>query len=227
MIHWLPAGPEKVLGRFADDPAQPDPALAKVLTPAETADWRNKRATPAGRSWLLGRLAAKNAAGRLWGLPPEAVEVRTGPEGRPDVRPLRPPLAGAGLHVSISHTPGAAAGAAGPAPVGVDIERRERPLSERVRAWAFDGAERALIDAADPGLPWPPALALWCAKEAAAKSWGRGLLNHLSRVRATGADWAAGRLTVAWLDAEAPATAEARLLISGDYLLALAERGEF
>jgi 4'-phosphopantetheinyl transferase len=223
MIQWLPTVGGTRLAFLPDDPARPDQAFGEWLTPHETEDWRAKAAAPTGRHWLLGRLAAKAAAGSFWNLPPQAVEVRSGPEGRPEARPLgpaRPPA-----WISISHTRGAALGAAGERPLGVDIERLDRGLGGRVQGWAFSEAEQALLTTAGAASPWPAALALWCAKEAAAKSWGRGLLNHVGRVRVTGADWPEGRLTVAWLEAEAPARAEARLTICGEYLLALAESG--
>lgn len=79
-----------------------------------------------------------------------------------------------------------------------------------------------LAEAAPP--LWPAHLALWCAREAGAKAWGLGLLNHLEQVRVGRADWAAGRLRVDWLGPE-PVSIWADLITAGDYLLALAGDG--
>jgi phosphopantetheinyl transferase (holo-ACP synthase) len=85
--------------------------------------------------------------------------------------------------------------------------------------WSSTPGERRL---AETSRRFPARLALWCAKEAAAKSWGRGLLEHLPRVRVTEADWPAGRLTVAWRGREG-GISEVRLARWDDYLVALAQ----
>ena len=191
-------------------------------------------APAAHRSWLLGRLAAKEAVGRLWNLPPAAVEVLKGPDGAPVAASSQRALAVGCL--SISHTSDAAVAVAAETPVGVDLERLDRPVSPRAWRWAFSPAEQKMLEEADGG--YPPELALWCAKEAAAKSWGRGLLNHLNQVRVLQADWPAGRITVGWLPDETPADgatedfpdgsgpdrAEVQLMIYDRFLAALAEK---
>lgn len=227
-----------------DDPECPASILSAGLTPRELAEGRQKIAPAAHRSWLLGRLAAKEAVGRLWNLPPAEVEVLKSPSGAPLAGSYsRPSALG---RVSISHTAGAAvAAAAVDVSVGVDLERLDRTISRRVWRWAFSPEEQKMLEGASGR--FPPELALWCAKEAAAKSWGRGLLNHLRRVRATRADWTDGRMEVGWFPDQAPADgtancsgvgpdcsqsasdrlrAEVRLLIYDGYLAALAEKTE-
>ncbi|MDR3038407.1 MAG: 4'-phosphopantetheinyl transferase superfamily protein [Candidatus Adiutrix sp.] len=103
--------------------------------------------------------------------------------------------------------------------MGLDLEPWTRPIADRAWEWAFSPGERRLAEGVSG---FPARLALWCAKEAAAKSWGRGLLNHLGRVRVSGADWPAGRLTVAWLGREA-AVREVRLSRWDSWLVALAQ----
>ncbi len=236
-IDWPPAPGGIFLALIPDRPALILADWLDFFSVRELAEGRSKASPTAGRNWFLGRLAAKAAAGRLWGLDPARVEVLHGQDGRPVLFSPDGPLE-AGL-VSISHTAGAAVGAAGPAPVGVDLERRDRRLTDRLARWAFTGLERELAASA-PSRSFPGLLALWCAREAAAKSWGRALLNHLDRVRVVAADWPAGRLTVAWLERvprepetslqpDRPrehdpggARAEVHLLVFDEYVLALA-----
>lgn len=211
-----------------DDPECPSSLLSMDLTDRERKEGRQKSAPAAYRGWLLGRLAAKEAVGRLWHLPPAAVEVLKGPDGAPRASSGERVLAAGG--VSISHTSDAAVAVAAEAPVGVDLERLDRPVSPRTWRWAFSPEEQKLLDGAADR--FPPELALWCAKEAAAKAWGRGLLNHLNRVRVLRADWPAGRMTVGWVrdenrtDGLGPHLAEVRLMIYGRHLAALAEKVE-
>ena|GEM_PF-2104883 len=202
------------LALLPDDPALDPDCWSSLFSPPEWAEGRQKSAPAAFRAWFLGRLAAKAAVGRQWGRRPDQVEILKGSRGRPE-------LVGGG-HVSISHTDGAAVAAAGPEPLGLDLERRDRLISERLQRWAFTGSELELAEAAPPF--WPGPLALWCAREAGAKAWGRGLLNHLEQVRVGWADWAAGRLRVDWLGSE-PASIWVDLINAGDYLLALAGDG--
>ena len=216
-LHWLPAPAGLFLAGLKDDPAWLTAELSDLFSPREL-DGRDRTADAAARSWFLGRLAAKAAAGRRWRLPLDSAEIRPGPEGRP--WSFRLEAATPDGFISLSHTSGAAAAVAAAVPVGLDLELRDRPISDRVWTWVFTPAERSLAAGETAG--FPSRLALWCAKEAAAKSWGRGLLNNLDRVRVTGADWPSGRLTAAWLG---PKRAEGRvsLLKWDDYLLALAQ----
>lgn len=225
-----------------DDPSYPSSLLAGELTAGERQEGQRKTAPAAYRNWLLGRLAAKAALGRLWNLPPEAVEVLKGPGGAPLARSdARPSATG---WVSISHTGGAAMAAAADVPIGVDLERLDRRISPGVWRWAFSQAEQKMLGGISGR--FPRELALWCAKESAGKSWGRGLLNHLHQVRIIHADWADERITVGWFQDEIRAgkgaagacphggsdgvscicQAEVRLLIYEGYMAALAEKAE-
>lgn len=231
VVHWLPAPNGLKLALLEDNPALTDDMYSGYLSFSEKVREKLKTSPSVRRNWLLGRLATKIAAESLW--PESEMEVVRGPQGRP--------LFGfgrrVGRHVSISHTGGAALAAVGEIPVGVDLERAERFLSQRVLGFAFSPAELELIpggggfigpgDSPDSGdssgranFPW--ALALWCAREAAAKSRGLGLLNHLRQVRVTGADWPAGQLTVDWVGEGEPWRAKVFLQITGPWLTALA-----
>jgi phosphopantetheinyl transferase len=208
-VQWLPAPQGLCLAAVKDDPAWADQDLTTLLSPRELAA---RRSGAAARDWLLGRLTAKAAAGRRWRLP---LEIRPGPSGRPWSFQAEAPVG----FLSLSHTRGAAAAAAADRPVGLDLEPWSRDMSDRAWTWAFTPEERRLAETGDY---FPARLALWCAKEAAAKSWGRGLLDHLPRVRVAEADWPAGRLTVAW-QGRGRKVSEVRLSRWDAYLVALAQ----
>jgi phosphopantetheinyl transferase len=111
----------------------------------------------------------------------------------------------------------------------VDLERLDRPVSPRVWRWAFSPAELEFLREPPEGPAQaesekiPPGLALWCAKEAAAKAWGKALLNHLEQVRVTGTDWPEGRITVGYYeDCSRIRQSEVRLTAHNGYLAALA-----
>jgi phosphopantetheinyl transferase len=214
-LHWLPAPKGLFLAAVKDDPDLADQDLVALFSPREL---KARRSGAGARGWLLGRLAAKAAAGRRLRLSPAEVEIRSEAAGRP----WSFQGAVAAGFISLSHTRGAAAAVAAGRPVGVDLEPWSRSLSDRAWTWSFTPGERRL---AETGGPFPARLALWCAKEAAAKSWGRALLNHLSRVRVAEADWPAGRLTVAWQGrgGEVGEISEVRLSRWDAYLVALAE----
>ena len=211
-LHWLPAPGGLFMAAVKDDPGWVDQELANFFSPREL---NSRRGGAGARGWFLGRLAAKAAAGRRWRLSPAEVEIRSESTGRPWSFGAEVPTG----FVSLSHTRGAAAAAASGRPVGLDIEPWSRTLSDRAWMWSFTAGERRL---AETGAPFPARLALWCAKEAAAKSWGLGLLDHLPRVRVIGADWPAGRLTVAWLG-RGGEDSDVRLFRWDAYLVALAQ----
>src|SRR5690606_16701610 len=130
----------------------------------------------AQRQWLLGRVAAKDAAraalrerGR-WPLFPIEVAVANEDSGRPTV-------AHAGtedLRVSIAHTTGIGVALVREGvDVGIDVEVVE-PRAATFEATALTEGERALVPALDGGRDAALTL-LWAAKEAAAKAAGTGL----------------------------------------------------
>lgn len=85
-----------------------------------------------------------------------------------------------GLHISISHTRGAAAVALSDAPVGVDVEPAGRTLHDWFPARFFTEAERAL--AACP----EAVIEVWTRKEALLKRDGRGITLPLREVETAG-----------------------------------------
>ena len=147
---------------------------------------------------LWGRIAAKEAARRLWldrGHPPiypADLIIERDPLGRPSLRsrlePGRSDLPG----ISIAHVDGVAVALASldpSRPVGIDVE----PVVERssgFEATAFSEGERTLLGA--NRAEW--IARFWCAKEALAKATGLGFVDGPSgaEVVSVGADGSLG-----------------------------------
>lgn len=155
------------------DQAMADYWARRYLTNAEIAAMRARRG-PAQRTWLYGRMAAKDAV-RAWlweqgagPIFPIEIEILPDEAGRPVVR-------GPGcerLEVSIAHKPGrAVAMVRQEGPAGIDLERVEE-RDEGFVDLAFTAPERALLEGRDRA-EW--IARLWVAKEAVAKSLGAGL----------------------------------------------------
>jgi acyl transferase domain-containing protein/phosphopantetheinyl transferase (holo-ACP synthase) len=129
---------------------------------------------------LWGRIAAKEAARRLWqagGKPPvypADLSIVPDQNGRPELFSLAAPSDFPVAAVSIAHCDGVAVAIAalGPATrVGIDVETIvERP--EGFEATAFSTAEQLLLNnwSGSSRLEW--ITRFWCAKEAAAKVGG-------------------------------------------------------
>ncbi len=164
-----------------------------VLTSRERLIWRDLPAAgPRRPLWLIGRIAAKEVVQR-WArerhgtvLHRLAIEIRTDDRGKPFASVDRGILDVAIPDLSISHSGATAVvviAELADSAVGVDMEEYPAGVAPAApeRAFVQDeihlAAERsiALID-------------LWCAKEAAAKALGLGLLGEPRRwqVRAIG-----------------------------------------
>lgn len=153
------------------------------LNEDEMRVFNEKRSFPRRqRQWLLGRIAAKDAA-RIWlarmagteeMLHPAALVVENDAGGQPQVAL---PGSKKGLpRLSIAHCDEGAVALACNSPVGVDIE----PIRPRQRSFleSIGGdAELRLLDAngsgAEPSAEW--VTRFWCAKEAAGKLLGIGM----------------------------------------------------
>jgi phosphopantetheinyl transferase (holo-ACP synthase) len=137
---------------------------------------------------LWGRIAAKEAARRLWlaeGRPsvfPADLSIEPDGRGRPVLHSRLEPNRADMPAVSIAHTEGVAIAIAARDPrsrVGIDVERIV-DRSESFEAIAFVPEERALIPRNDRDA-W--IARFWTAKEAAAKATGLALLAGPSSVR--------------------------------------------
>ncbi len=140
---------------------------------------------PRREEWLVGRIAAKEAV-REWLLQHHGlrlasadIEIANAPSGQPYVSRIWGLPAGiAAPALSISHSQRGALAACAPAgaQLGVDYQRLERVDTEDLIAGAFSPAEaRQFLRVLPAAEQKHAAVALWCAKEAAAKAAGSGL----------------------------------------------------
>jgi phosphopantetheinyl transferase len=157
-----------------------------VLTEREREAWRTlPPAGPRRARWLMGRVAAKEAVQR-WAeeqygrsLSPIEIEIGADERGKPVVSFVDRAGSIAPPELSISHGDTmAVAVVATDVSVGVDIEEERDGQPRTVPEIAF--VEGELAEAARADIP---PVALWCAKEAAAKALGVGLLGEPRRWR--------------------------------------------
>ena len=158
------------------DSASRDVVMRRFLGQVERADYASRNPN-VQRTWLLGRIAAKDAVRTLlWSAgagPIFPVEVTVANDDRG--RPLVTAPGGADVRVSIAHTAGlGVAIAAEGVDVGIDIERVEpRPAS--FEATALTPGERERLAAGPPAERDRTITRWWAAKEAAAKADGTGM----------------------------------------------------
>ena len=150
---------------------------------------------------LMGRVAAKDAvrhwaAARGLSLSPADVEILNADNGQPYVRCAA--ITGAPPVVSLSHSGGGAVAIAADAgsEIGIDLQRLQRVDGDALIRGGMSTLEAALLEPLDVALRLRAAVALWCAKEAAAKSGGLGFAGKPR-------DWVVGHLG----DGDTPATA--------------------
>jgi 4'-phosphopantetheinyl transferase len=142
------------------DPAAPDGRRAE--------DWRRSLIAQAA----LARLVAQRA-----GVDPETVAVGRDSGGRPVVSERL------GLHVSIAHAGGFVACAAARRPVGVDIERADRPeADEGLAAYVCCAGEREQLAALPAAARRRALIRLWSRKEALSKVLGVGLALPFDKI---------------------------------------------
>ncbi|HWD09912.1 MAG TPA: acyltransferase domain-containing protein [Actinomycetota bacterium] len=169
------------------DRASMEYTMRRYLSSAERAEFdsHNPRAQ---RAWLLGRIAAKDAArGWLWQhgsgpLWPAEFRVGNDPSGRPWIR-RHPSRGNDRLSVSLAHTAGIGVAIARPAGVtriGIDVESvaTVTAAADAVRSVAFTETELDLLRRLSPaGTELNPLwmTRFWTAKEAAGKAIGTGL----------------------------------------------------
>jgi malonyl CoA-acyl carrier protein transacylase/phosphopantetheinyl transferase len=186
-------------------------AAGLTLSLTERIKWREMGGSTARRvEWLMGRVAAKDAVrrcllaryGRKWAAPD--VRIETAEAGKPRPEGEWRKRCGARMDISITHTPDMVVAAAAPnAFIGIDVERRDRELSDGFIAAAFSPHEQEL--AAETGEGPTALIRIWCAKEALAKALGTGLRYGASDLQARAYDRATGRveleLTRLWTEA--------------------------
>lgn len=154
-----------------------------TLSAEERADWAALSGATAKRKWewLRGRVAAKDAVRFLKGaiLPADVSVIAPGEDDGPRLGAIWPATWGSAPHVSITHKGEFAMAAAADADlydgVGIDVETIA-PRGEAFITTAFAPSEQAHIAAQPEGAARDLFITrMWCAKEAAAKSFGVGL----------------------------------------------------
>ncbi len=153
---------------------------------------------------LWGRIAAKEAARRLWqdeGLPPTYpadLAILANREGQPQLVRVQDREDRALPAISIAHADGVAVALAARDPsalVGIDVE----PITSRPSGFeesAFTPAERSLLDRWTGANRAEWVARFWCAKEAAAKAAGVGLAAGPSSAEVVGIDEGSAEMLV-------------------------------
>ncbi len=147
--------------------------LERMLAPGERSFAARLRSPGARARFVVTRATLRRLLGEYVGCEPAAVELRTGPHGKPELREAVPGM----VHFNVSHSGDLALLAfASDSPVGVDVEReRGRSDLAGISSRFFAPEEHAAIMAAPPGERLRAFLALWTAKEALLKARGDGL----------------------------------------------------
>lgn len=195
-----------------------------ILSRRERVEWYELNCNQRRRAeWLRGRAAVKDAVRLLLRrhedseVFPADIEIATDERGAPRVRLPGDEEKPAPV-ISIAHTGEVAIGVAAEshhAGVGVDIEQ-PRSLPADFGETALAPEERHLANGSDSRL-----LALWCAKESAAKASGEGIGGNPQRfvIRAFDQDTGLAELCRA-ADANGDAPLRARTVRSGELTIA-------
>jgi acyl transferase domain-containing protein/phosphopantetheinyl transferase len=156
--------------------------------------------------WLLGRCVGKDAVRLLLrqrrglSLYPADVEIVADEYGQPRVFLNEPNDVGPAPALSIAHADGVAVAIAGGdssrQSVGIDIERLGA-VRAGFQEVAFAPEERRLLHELDEKSSAEFTLRFWCAKEAAAKALGRGLLGGPGCLIASNVNFATAEITLA------------------------------
>ncbi len=175
-------------------------AASVTLAASEYVKWGELTGSNVRRmEWLFGRIAAKDAVrrcllarySRKW--PSADIRIESDEQGKPHPQGEWRRLCGAPMDISIAHTSDRIIAAVAPnARIGIDVERRDRVLSEEFIAAAFSPLEQEV--AAESGDGATALLRFWCAKEAFSKALGSGLRYGTGDLCARAIDVAAGRI---------------------------------
>ncbi len=182
-----------------------------TLSASERVKWDELAVGPLRRTeWLYGRIAAKDAVrrcllaryGRRWAA--ADIRIESGELGKPSPEGDWRLHCGAHMDISITHTTDHIVAAAAPnASLGIDIESRDRALSEEFISAAFSPLEQEI--AADSGDGVTALFRFWCAKEALSKALGTGLRFGARDLCAHSLDPSSGRIRMElaqlWLQA--------------------------
>ena len=138
-----------------------------VSKPRQDAVLRKRNDEQKVQSLVAGLLVRSELSRRV-GIPFEKVAFEKGPHGKPYLK-------GGAVQFSLSHTKGAvcAAFADGTEDIGVDIERRDRRVSENMRSRVLSENERSIAVSGED------IIRIWVKKEAFLKRTGIGIATDL------------------------------------------------
>ncbi len=175
-------------------------AASVTLSSSEHVKWDELGGSNVRRmEWLFGRIAAKDAVrrcllarySRKW--PSADIRIESDEQGKPHPQGEWRRLCGAPMDISIAHTSDRIIAAVAPnSRIGIDVEKRDRVLSEEFIAAAFSPLEQEV--AAESGDGATALLRFWCAKEAFSKALGSGLRYGTGDLCARAIDVATGRI---------------------------------
>lgn len=190
-ISLLPRREDVVCYRVDPTPEHTRPITIRtlvhtILSRGERLQWGKARGAALRQAeWLFGRAAAKDSVRWLlkkrYGMEifPADIEIGQDADGRPFAS-----LVGSGESaimpaISIAHSDGLAVAIAGYCSegqrLGIDVERL-RPRQEAFQEIAFSEDELALLGSLPDSARDEWVTRFWCAKEAAAKALGKGLV---------------------------------------------------
>jgi acyl transferase domain-containing protein/phosphopantetheinyl transferase len=158
-----------------------------ILSSTERQSWGKVKGSGIRQAeWLFGRAAAKDAVRWLlqkrYGMEifPADIEIGQDPDGRPFASIVGSGESAIMPAISIAHSDGLAVAIAGYCSegqrLGIDVERL-RPRQEAFQEIAFSDDELALLGSLPDSARDEWVTRFWCAKEAAAKALGKGLVG--------------------------------------------------
>ena len=163
--------------------------------------------------WLLGRTAAKDAVRQYLkkneriDVFPADIEIGTDNSGKPVITSINGQGPRPELSISISHSAGVAFAGAGKSRhgigLGVDIEV-DSALAENFEQTAFSKEERELLSDLVNSQRNEWAIRFWCAKEAASKALGIGLMGSRGDFQLKAVDRRTGAIEVEITEELAP-----------------------
>ncbi len=173
-----------------------------ILTAQERRDFQSRRATERRQlEWLGGRTVAKDAVRSFlrnqygFELLPADIEIAADEHGKPVAGGSWTQNIPAVPEISLSHSDGVAvavvADGAGKKSLGIDIQAM-RALAQDFDSLAFSSDEQKLLKSIGEQDRTEWLLRLWCAKEAASKALGLGLIEGPSSIRIVSLDAASG-----------------------------------
>jgi 4'-phosphopantetheinyl transferase EntD len=159
-----------------------DVLAGEFLSDSEKSSFSQVHHPNRRREWLCARIAGKEAAQSWWAregtvISPSSVTISSLASGAPVIEP-------AGLSISLAHTTGFAVAAVAAGPVGIDVERANRPVHALQRSLTSAEQEECERHGRSP-------LEVLMAKESAGKSLGIGLAGNPRGFTAEcdGSDW--------------------------------------